>query len=76
MKNIWKFLHIKSTSGEFLGGPVGETSPSNAGDMGLTPGWGAKIPHASWPKYQNINQKQYCHKFNKDFRNGPQQKSF
>ena len=56
MKNIWKFLHIKSTSGEFLGGPVGETSPSNAGDMGLTPGWGAKIPHAWGPKQQNKKQ--------------------
>ena len=29
---------------------------------------GAKIPHASWPKHQNIkNKKQYCKKFNKDF---------
>jgi len=24
--------------------------PSNAGDVGLIPGWGATIPHASWPK--------------------------
>ena len=35
-------------------------------DMCLIPGWGAKIPHASWPKNQNIKQKQYYTKFNKD----------
>ena len=27
-----------------------KTLPSNAGDVGLIPGQGAKIPHASWPK--------------------------
>ena len=42
--------------------------------MGSIPGQGAKIPHASWPKNQNIKQKQYCNKFNKDFKNGPHQK--
>ena len=36
--------------------------------------WGAKMPHASWPKNQNIKQKQYCNKFSKDFKNGPHQK--
>ena len=51
-----------------------KTSPSNAGGAGLIPGWGAKIPHASWPKNQNIKQKQYCNKFNKDLKNGPHQK--
>ena len=55
------------TSGDFCGGPVVKTSPSNAGDMGSIPGQGAKIQHASWPKNQNIKQKQYCSKFNKDF---------
>ena len=39
---------------------VQKTSPSNAGAAGSIPGWGAKIPHASWPKNQNIQQKQYC----------------
>ena len=33
--------------------------------MGSIPGQGAKIPHASWPKSQNIKQKKYCNKFNK-----------
>ena len=50
-----------------------KTLPSNAGGVGLIPGRGAKIPHA-WPKNQNIKQKQYCNKFNKDFKNGPHQK--
>ena len=51
-----------------------KTSPSSAGGMGLIPSQGAKIPHASWPKNQNIKQKQYCNKFNKDFKNGPHEK--
>ena len=50
------------------------TSPSNAGGAGSIPGRGAKFPHASWPKKQNVKQKQYCNKFNKDFKNGPHQK--
>ena len=51
-----------------------KTSPSRAGDAGSTPGQGAKIPHASRPKNQNIRQKQSCNKLNKDFKNGPHQK--
>ena len=38
---------------------------------GFTPpflGQGAEIPHASGWKNQNIKQKQYCNKFNKDFK--------
>ena len=30
------------------------------------------MPHSQ--KYQSIEQKQYCNKFNKDFKNGPHQK--
>ena len=59
---------------DFPGSPVVETSPSNAGVVGSIPGRGAKIPHASGPKNQNIKQKQYCNKFNKDFKNSPHQK--
>ena len=51
-----------------------KTLPSDAGGAGSIPGQGAKIPHASWPKNQNIKPKQYCNKFNKDFKNGPHQK--
>ena len=60
---------------DFPGGPLIKTSPSNAGGEGSIPGQGAKIPHALWPKNQNIKQKQYCNKFNKDFKNGPYQKN-
>ena len=35
----------------------------------------AKIPHALWPVSQNIKEKQYCNKFNKDFKNYPHQKT-
>ena len=42
-----------------------KTLPSNAGDAGSVPGWGAKIPYALRPKNQNVEQKQYCNKFNK-----------
>ena len=56
------------------GGPVVKTSSSSAGGVGSIPGRGAKIPHALRPENQNIKQKQYCNKFNKDFKNGPRQK--
>ena len=32
--------------GNFSGGPVVKNPPSNAGDVGLIPGWGTKIPCA------------------------------
>ena len=41
---------------------------------GFDPWSEAKIPHALWPKNQNIKQKQCYNKFNKDFKNGPHQK--
>ena len=53
------------------GGPVVKSLPPNVGDAGLIPGWGTEIPHASWLKNGNIEQKQYCDRFHKDFRNGP-----
>ena len=43
------------------------TLPFNAGGAGSIPGWGAKIPHALRPKNQNVKQKQYGNKLNKDF---------
>ena len=49
-------------------------SPSNAGSVGLIPAQEAGIPHALWPKKTKTIQKQYCNKFNKDFKNGPNQK--
>ena len=32
---------------------------------------GAKMPHASQPKNENIKQKQYCKNSMKNFKNGP-----
>ena len=58
---------------DFPFGPVVETLPSSVGSEGSIPGLGAKIPHASRPKNQNIKQKQSCNKSNKDFKNGPHQ---
>ena len=56
----------------FPGGIVVKTLSFNAVGAGSIPGLGAKIPHTKWPKKsQNIKQKQYCNKFNKDFINGP-----
>ena len=46
--------------------PVVKTLPSNAEGAGSVSGQGDKILHASQPKNQNIKQKQYCNKFNKD----------
>ena len=59
---------IKILPGDISGGPVVKLLPSNAGGMSSIPGQGVKIPYASWPKKQNIKHKQYCNKFNKDFK--------
>ena len=42
---------------DFPSGPVVKTLSSNSGGTGSVPGQGAKIPHASWPKHQDIKQK-------------------
>ena len=75
---FYLFIHLYSISiwsnniyRDFPGSPVVRTLPFNAGGVGLIPGRGAKIPHASGPQNQNLKQKQYCSKFNKDFKNGP-----
>ena len=45
---------------------------SNARERGAgsIPGQGANTPHDLQPRNQNIKWKQYCNKFNKDFKNG------
>jgi len=60
---------------DFPGGPMVKTLPFNAEGVSLIPGWGAKTPHASWPENQNVKEKRYCNKFNKNFKNGPHQKN-
>ena len=57
----------KKTPRDFPDGPVVRTSHSNERGEDSIPGQRTKILHASWPKTQNIKQKQYCNKFNKDF---------
>ena len=38
----------------FPGGPVVKNPPCNAGDVGLIPGWAAKIPHIEeQPEHHN-----------------------
>ena len=59
----------------FPGGPELKTLPSNTGGAGSILGQETKIPHTLWPKSQNIKQKQYYNKFNKDFKNDPHQKN-
>ena len=68
IRNCQNLDAIKISFRDFSGGPVVKTSPSNAGGTCLIPCRGAKIPHASGPKNQNIKQKQYCNKFNKDLK--------
>ena len=59
--------HPRRTPGDFPGGPVVKTSPFDAGSVGSIPGCELRsnMPHGQ--KNQNIKQKQYCNKFNKDF---------
>ena len=69
-------MHKQSTAYQYFpGGPVVKTSPCSAGGMSLILVWGVKTPYISRSKYknknQNIKQKYYCNKFNKDFKNGP-----
>ena len=74
------FCSKPSGGRDFPGGPVFGASPSDAGGEGSIPGGGAGIPHASRPKKKkkttkNIEQKQYCVKFNGDVKDGPHQKT-
>ena len=69
--NLYSCFLLKNIRGTFLGSPVFKTLTSSAEVVGSTPGWGAKISHASWPKNQNIKFvlccNRCCNKFNKDF---------
>ena len=58
---------LKECQWDFPGGAVVKTSPSSAEGTGSIPGWGPKIPHAMCPP-QNQKKKQYCNKFNKEFK--------
>ena len=60
-------LSLTEIARDSPGGPVVKTLPSNAGGEGLIPGLSHMPPGQ---KNQNIKEKQYCNKFNKDFKNG------
>ena len=57
--SLWFLVHLfvqsKGKGRNFSGGPVVETRSSNAEGGGSIPSLAAKIPHASWPKKQKIN---------------------
>ena len=63
---VWK--KSQHSLRDFPGGPVVDASPPNAGGTDSLPGWGAKMPHASQPEYQNMKQEQSCDKFSEDFK--------
>ena len=50
-----------------------KTLPSNAGCASSASDRGDKIPHGFGAKKQNLKQKQYCNKLNRDFQNDPHQ---
>ena len=54
--------------GEFLGGLLIKTLPSNVGGVGLTPSKGAKILHTLCPQNRNMKQNLCCNKFSKVFK--------
>ena len=62
------FFSLRIWVRDLPGGPVVKTLPSNAGSVGLIPDKGVKIINASWPQKTKIKEKQYCNKFNKDFK--------
>ena len=49
-------LSKKQITRDFPSNLVVKTLPSNAEGVGLIPGWGAKIPHALWPKTKTSNR--------------------
>ena len=79
---MWEFVILNSlvlsmfnlfhNRRDFPGSPVVKTSPSNAGVGVQSLVRELRSPPASRP---NIKQKQYCNKFNKDFKNGPHPKN-
>ena len=54
---------------DFPGGPVIKTLPFSEKGVGSIPGRGAEMSWVLQPKSQNIQQKQYCNKFSRDFEN-------
>ena len=67
----WVDLIVRNTLTYKLGTSLavqGLRPPSSAGVANSIPGWRANTPHDWWPENQNIKQKQYCKKLNKDLK--------
>ena len=61
-----------SVNKQWGGGPGAKVSPPSARGTDSISGWEAKAPHRKTETLKtDIKQKQYCDKFNKDFKNGP-----
>ena len=61
MSRLWTVMYVSYSSiklkeRDFPDGTVVKTLPSNTGGTGKIHGQGGKIPHASWPKNQNVKQ--------------------
>ena len=67
-RSLYLESYNNNNNRDFPGGPVVKILPSNVRGAGSIPGWGAKIPHTTRPKNQNIKQQQYWNKFNQDFK--------
>ena len=63
---------LNAIAGDFPGGPMFKILPSSAGSVGSVPGQGAEIPTCLMAKTsEHKHLKQYCNRFNKDFKSGP-----
>ena len=55
-------ISVKVKTGGLPVGSVIKTLRSDSGAADSIPGGGITIPDASWPKTQNVKQKQHCNK--------------
>jgi len=47
--STFRIIAFQESHRGFPGGPVVKNPPCSAGAVGLIPGWGTKIPHATKP---------------------------
>ena len=59
-KNVINFLFTMNHFGDFPGGPVVNNLACNAGDVGLIPGQGTKIPHACGATKPVHRNEEFC----------------
>ena len=69
-KRAWRYLNVLMKDENALKShPKGLPWWSDARGTSLILIRGDRIPHASWSRSQGLEQKQYCNKFNTDFKN-------